>query len=284
MIPKLTLLLLLTTGLLCAQSNPEAYALYNKKGRSTSFKKMMRDLADADVILFGEYHDNPIAHWMELEVAEALGSYDLGLEMFETDDQEALDRFMLNEITSEELDSLAGGLWPNFDTDYLPLLQQARRLDARVTATNSPRAYARMVFQRGLVVLQSLPAEDLANLPPLPVPYDADLPAYRAMVTPSQGMGHEGENFPKAQAIKDATMAWFIAKNVRTGRPFLHLNGSYHSDDFEGIGWYLRQYKPQLKVATITTLEQSSVDELVPESVGKADYTLLVPENMTKGY
>ncbi len=104
------------------------------------------------------------------------------------------------------------------------------------------------------------------------------------MVMEGMGPGHNGDNFPKAQAIKDATMAWFIAKNIRSGRPFLHLNGSYHSDDYEGIGWYLRQYKPQLKVVTITTLEQPSIEELDPEFAGKADYMLLVPDNMIKTY
>ncbi|MBB4077812.1 putative iron-regulated protein [Lewinella aquimaris] len=284
MTARFTLFLLLASLGIFAQSNPQAFALYNKKGKEVSFNKMMKDLGDADVILFGEYHDNPIGHWMELEIADRLGEYDLGLEMFETDEQDALDRFMTEEITVEELDSIIGGVWPNFKTDYLPLLLKARRDSAAVIATNTPRRYARMVFQRGLVVLQSLPDEDQAFLPPLPPPYDPELPSYKAMVVSSQGMGHNGENYPKAQAIKDATMAWFIAKNIRAGRTMLHLNGSYHSDDFEGIGWYLRQYKPQLRVVTITTLEQPSVDELLPEFVGKANYTLLVPDNMTKTY
>ncbi|MCP9235069.1 ChaN family lipoprotein [Lewinella sp. JB7] len=276
--------LFLASTYLSAQSEPRAFALFDKKGKEVSFKKMMKELDDADIILFGEYHDNPIAHWMELTIADRLPGYDLGMEMFETDEQEPLDRFLAGEITVGDLDSLTGGVWPNFKTDYLPLLDLARRDSARVVATNTPRRFARMVFQRGFVVLQSLPAEDQALLPPLPPPYDPELPSYRAMVMPGQGMGHNGENFPKAQAIKDATMAWYIVKNVRPGRTFLHLNGSYHSDDYEGIGWYLRRYKPQLRVVTITTLEQPNVDRLQAELIGKADYTLLVPDNMIKSY
>ena len=281
---RLLAALILLPLLLPAQQAPQAYKLFNRKGKGTSYKKMVRDLREADVVLFGEYHNNPIAHWMQLEIGTDLGGHDLGLEMFETDEQGALDRYMGNEITIEQLDSLIGGLWPNFMTDYLPLLVQAKEYGANVTATNTPRRYARMVFQRGFVVLQSLSAVEQAELPPLPPPYDATLPGYKAMLMPGQGPGHAGENFPKAQAIKDATMAWFIVKNLRPGRPLLHINGSYHSDNFEGIGWYLRQYKPQLKVVTITTLEQTEVDELREESVGIADYTLLVPELMTKTY
>ncbi|WP_420460500.1 ChaN family lipoprotein [Neolewinella sp.] len=282
--PYQIMLWLLLSTTLWSQSVPQAYALFGKSGKEVSYKKMLRELQEADVILFGEYHNNPIAHWLELVVAGDLRAYDLGLEMFETDEQDALDRFMSDSLTVEQLDSAVGGLWPNFNTDYLPLLQQARQQSARVYATNTPREYARMVFQRGFVVLQSLPAEDQALLPPLPPPYDADLPGYQAMLMPGQGPGHAGENFPKAQAIKDATMAWFIARNVREGWPFLHINGSYHSDNFEGISWYLRQYKPQLRVVTLTTLEQTDLDGLIKENVGKADYTILVPERMTKTY
>ena len=280
----LTLLTFTLCGSVVAQSTPQAYVLYDKRGKKTSYRKMIKDLREADVILFGEYHDNPISHWMELEIVEDLPHYDLGMEMFETDEQAALDEFMADSITVEELDSLTGGLWNNFDTDYLPLLQRARKDSAAVYATNIPRAYARMVFQRGFVVLQSLPQDHQVHLPPLPPPYDPELPGYKAMTMPGQASGHGGENFPKAQAIKDATMGWFIAKNVTEGRPFLHINGSYHSDDFEGIGWYLRQYKPQLKVVTISTVEQPDVSELTEEFEGKADYIMTVPANMTKTY
>jgi uncharacterized iron-regulated protein len=222
---------------------------------------------------------------MQREVATDLGTYDLGLEMFETDEQAALDRYLALTYSLPQLDSAAGGLWPNFNTDYLPLIEQARRDEARVIATNTPRRYARLVFQRGLVALQSLPSEVQAYLPPLPVPYDADLPGYRAMLGEGHGgMAHGGENFPKAQAIKDATMAWFIVSSARPDRPFLHLNGSYHSDNYEGIGWYIRQYKPQLKVVTISTVEQETLDNLAEESEGVADYILVVPATMTKTY
>ncbi len=167
---NLLLPLLLVTGMVGAQGSPRAYALTNAKGKELSFNKMMKDLVEADVILFGEYHDNPIAHWMQVEIARRLGSYDLGLEMFETDEQAPLNKFMADSLTVGELDSLIGGVWPNFNTDYLPLLQQARKTGAKVIATNTPRRYARMVFQRGFVVLQSLDADEQAYLPPFPLP------------------------------------------------------------------------------------------------------------------
>ena len=267
-----------------AQTNPRAFILYDTRGREITFAHMARDLREADVILFGEYHNNPISHWMQLEVMKALGTYDVGMEMFETDEQDALDQFMHDSLSVEELDHYTGGVWPNFQTDYLPILLRAQRDTAEVVATNIPRQYAQMVFQRGFIYLKTLEPEELQELPPIPPPYDPELSAYKAMRMPNAQNPHQGENFPKAQAIKDATMAWQIVNHVREGRPFLHLNGSYHSDRYEGIAWYLRQYRPQLRVVTISTLEQRDMKALREESRGVADYILLVPENMTKTY
>ena len=115
------------------------------------------------------------------------------------------------------------------------------------------------------------------------MPFDINLPGYKAMLAMGMG-GHSGENFPKAQAIKDATMAHFILKNHQQGQLFLHLNGSYHSDNYEGILWYLQQQQPDLKVVTISSVYQPSIQDLLPDNRGKADFTLAVPESMTKTY
>jgi hypothetical protein len=97
---------------------------------------------------------------------------------------------------------------------------------------------------------------------------------------------HMGDNLPKAQAIKDATMAHFILKNLNDGYVFFHINGSYHSENHEGIVWYLKEYNKrnatELKILTITTVEQADLDELEKDNLGKADFIICVPEDMTK--
>lgn len=281
------LLLFTTTVPLMAQSDPRPYALFDQAGKSTKYKKLLKAAQEADVILFGESHNSAIAHWLQHTLARDLyaagGAFTLGLEMFESDQQQGLDAYLQGAATTEQLDSIGSGLWPNFATDYQPVVDFARDRKMTVVATNVPRAYARLVFKGGFAALDDLPAPAKAQLPPLPIPYDKDLPGYVRMLEMMPG-GHGGETFPMAQAIKDATMAHFIAARHQSGVPFLHLNGSYHSDDFEGIGWYLQQYAPQLKVLTITTIEQGSVDQLAPENVGKAHFAIAVPELMTKTY
>ncbi len=96
--------------------------------------------------------------------------------------------------------------------------------------------------------------------------------------------GHGGDNLPKAQAIKDATMAHFSLKYFQPGKLLIHFNGAYHSENYEGILWYLRRQAPQLKYATITTVSQKDLKKLVAENKGKADFIICVDEDMTTTY
>lgn len=76
---------------------------------------MLRTLQQKDIVLFGELHNNPISHWLQLEVTKDLKQYRnlvLGAEMFEQDNQPALDlylqgnylqRFRLNGTPLEKL-------------------------------------------------------------------------------------------------------------------------------------------------------------------------------------
>ncbi|HNU88424.1 MAG TPA: ChaN family lipoprotein, partial [Ferruginibacter sp.] len=96
--------------------------------------------------------------------------------------------------------------------------------------------------------------------------------------------GHGNANMPKAQASKDATMAYFILQNLRPGSLFIHYNGAYHSDNFDGINWYLKKKKPELAIGTISTVSQKNIKELLAENKGKADFIICVDENMTTTY
>ena len=92
-----TIVLLFLSAMLTAQEK-QPYKLYNAKGKKSDFGKMIKALRSADIVLFGEYHNNAIAHWLQLEVTRTLGESRelvLGAEMFEQDNQEALDKDQL---------------------------------------------------------------------------------------------------------------------------------------------------------------------------------------------
>ncbi len=264
-----------------AQDKP-AYLLYNSKGKKVSYKKMMKSLNKQDIILFGEYHNDPIAHWLQLEVSQSLEQNRpliMGAEMFETDNQIPLTQYIKGEIDEAALDSLAR-LWPNYKTDYAPLVNFAKAKKIPFIATNVPRRYARMVFRQGMASLDTLTAEDKAWIVPLPFPFDVTLPGYKNMLDMADG----NEDFPKAQAIKDATMAHFILEHYKLNHSFIHFNGTYHSDNYEGILWYLKQRKPDLNYGTISTVLQKDISSLSEENKGLADFIICIPDNMTRTY
>lgn len=258
-----------------------AYTIFNSKGKKVKYSKMLKELDAAQIILFGEYHDNPIAHWLQYEVTASLlktNQLVLGSEVIEADNQEELNQYLSGEIDAKGLDTLAR-LWPNYKTDYKPLVDLAKENNLVFVAANVPRRYAKMVFRGGYESLDTLPAEEKAWIAPMPFPYDPDLPGYVEML--SMMGGHGGENLPKAQAIKDATMAHFILANYSSEQTFIHYNGAYHSNNYEGILWYLKQWKPEYTYATISTVSQSDVSKLEDENKGLADFIICVDENMT---
>ena len=260
------------------------YALFTKSGNKTNYAKLLRAASQSEVILFGEYHDNSVVHWLELELAKDISrttSITLGAEMLEADNQSQVNAYLAEKITQKQLDSLAR-LWPNYKTDYKPLVDWAKEKSLPFIATNVPRKYASLVYKKGFDALLELPDQEKAWMSPLPIFYDANLPGYANML--AEMGGHGGENLPKAQAIKDATMAYFIEKNLPKKGVFLHYNGTYHSDNFEGIGFYLKRALPELKIITISTVTQADLNALDPENVSKADFILVIDEDVTKTY
>ena len=246
---------------------------------------MKKTLLKKDIVLFGEHHNNPISHWLQYELTSDLNksrNLVLGAEMLEADNQIALSDYINNKITYSQLDSLAR-LWPNYKTDYAPLVDFAKEKQLPFIATNIPRRYASMVYKKGgFDALKSLSALEKEWMAPLPIPFDSELTTYKKIL---EDMGDHGSlALVKAQAIKDATMAHFILKNHKKGSLFLHYNGAYHSDFYEGILWYLKQEQPDLDYATISTVSQENVDKLLKSNYGKADFIICVDSNMTKTY
>ena len=285
-------LLVFTPIVLAAQQKP-AYTIYNGDGKKSGYRSLVKETARADVVFFGELHDNPIAHWLELELTKDLFSAKgkdlvLAAEMFETDNQLLIDEYFGGLIRESSFESEAR-LWNNYKTDYKPLLNFARENGLTFVASNIPRRYAGVVASGGFEALEKLSPEALEYIAPLPVEYDPELPCYKEMLSMGASIGgpmakNVSENLPKAQAIKDATMAYSIAKYYRPSATVIHYNGSYHSDRYMGIIWYLNRYRPGLRITTITTVLQDDISKMDEAHKGKADFIIAVPTSMTRTY
>jgi uncharacterized iron-regulated protein len=265
-----------------AQQKP-SYILYNAKGKKVGYAKMLKTLENQDMVLFGEFHNNPISHWLQLAVTKDLHpkrELILAAEMFEQDNQEGLNIYLAD--AKAKMPDTTVRLWNNYKTDYAPLVNFAKENKLPFVASNIPRKYASMVSKNGFEALDALTPAEKAWIAPLPIAYDKDLPGYKKMM--EMMAGHGSENMPKAQASKDATMAYFSLQAWQPGKLLIHYNGAYHSDYYDGINWYLKRANPSLKIATISTVSQKDISKLEKEHLGKADFIICVDEDMTGTY
>lgn len=273
-----------------------AYRVFSEDGLPSSYDALMQAATNAQVILWGELHNNPIAHWLNYELGHDLFkqtlSVGLSFEQFELDQQAVLDSVMDGDIPVADL-AKHTRTWPNYPTDYQPLIQLGYNHSMRALAANVPRSWARAVAREGLPALDSLSPAEKALLPPLPLPVDTALAGYRKMAAMMGGHGGSmsTDNLIAAQALKDAVMAWRIAHFYTPGTPVLHTVGAYHVTDHsgqllfqDGIQGYLRRYAPQLQVLTVVLVEQHTLTNLDAAHVGTADFIIVVPDAMTKSY
>lgn len=284
-----TVCLLLFLGISAAladDSNKPAYLIYNKNGNVVSYQSLLVQSKNSDVTFFGELHDNAIAHWLQFEIIQDLASdttkkTTVGMEMFEADQQVLIDEYFSGHISQSSFENEAR-LWNNYETDYKPILEFAKENGLELIATNIPRRYASSVFHGGLEVLEDLSDEAKNWMMPLPVEIDTTLQSYQDMLEMSHG--HGGINIVYAQAVKDATMAHFLLEYYNNGDRFFHINGSYHSNNDEGIVWFLKKQRPDLNILTINTITADDVRDIDDEQLQAADFTVVVPSTMTTTY
>ena len=288
-----SLLFLLLIPFMAMKSDKPAYKVFNSKGHTVDYGDLLKAAEKSDIIFFGELHNNPIVHWLELELTKDLYAEKgvklvLGAEMFEVDNQLLLNEYISKMIRKKDFEAEAK-LWPNYKTDYAPIVDFARENGIKFKATNIPRRFAALVNSKGFEGLDSINALERGMIASLPIKYPDTLECY-ASIAKNIGDGmpaHLTANLGKAQAIKDATMAHFIMKSDPfSGKTILHFNGSYHSDNYEGLVWYVKQAirktSYELKILTITCLEQENIDTISKQDAAKADFIIMIPVTMTK--
>ncbi|MGB3778648.1 MAG: ChaN family lipoprotein, partial [Tunicatimonas sp.] len=148
-----SLLISVSLGSQIASAQKPAYSLYDSAGNVLPYDRMLQQLSQTDVVLFGELHNDALVHLLELQVAKDLFAQDsnlmIGAEMFETDNQLLLDEFIAGIIEERHFEQEAK-LWNNYATDYAPIVAFARQNQIPVIATNVPRRYASLVAREGL--------------------------------------------------------------------------------------------------------------------------------------
>jgi len=232
-------------------------------GRVATLDAIVEAAREADVVFLGELHDDDVAHAVQRQVLEGLRQRGaravLAMEMFERDVQPLLDAYLAGRASEAEF--LAGARpWPNYATDYRPLVELARARGWPVVASNAPRPLASLVSRGGLRALDTLAAASRAHVAAeLRCPDDAYRTKFVALMGDMAGHGGApadgaamAQRFYEAQCVKDETMAESVAAALAPGTTVVHVNGSFHSDEGLGAVERLRRRRPDARLLVIS--------------------------------
>lgn len=263
----------LSMAMLCLGAGAAGAAQFSdvQSGKNLTSAQLASKLQKYDVVFFGEYHDQSEIHQYELELLEAMykakgEKLALYMEMFEADNQSKLNNFLADTLSEENfLD--ASRPWPNYRTDYAPLVNFAKEKKMPVIAANVPRFLAAHV------------AKNNASTEGVEAQYQQWLPKhtyapegaykdkfYAQMSSPAAPMKMPPQRLAAvyaAQCLKDDKMAESIAAfaDAHQNMQILHINGCFHSDAHLGTAQKLEALRPELKVAVITPLERKQKGE-----------------------
>jgi uncharacterized iron-regulated protein len=257
-------------------------------GQPSSFDALVSTAARADVVFFGEQHDDPETHFAEFALLEAIGRVRpivvVSLEMFERDVQPLLDDYLAGRVSEAEFLAKSRP-WERYATDYRALVVLARARGWPVVAANVPRPIASAVGRKGLAALDTLPAASRAwAARDLSCPRDEYFRRFAETMSghggPAAGADTAAANamtwrFYEAQCVKDETMAESIANGASASKDAIvvHFNGSFHSDHGLGTAERVRRRMPGAKSVVVTALPVATLTAQPPR--GRADFVIL---------
>lgn len=290
---KILLLPLLLASSFCfSQAGIEKhFKIYDTRTNElTTIDKIVADCNHADVLFFGEEHNDSAGHYLEAEIFKTMhhiygDKIALSLEMFETDGQLALNEY-LSGFMDENRFSKDVRLWNNYK-DYRPMIEYAKQNSIPVIAANPPRRYVSMVTKRGMRSLDSLSKEAKKFLPPLP--YDTLSGRYREkfMDIMKGSPGSMSQNIYYSQSLWDAGMSYsihrFLKKNK--GKKVFHCVGRFHSDEKLGTVAQLQKRNPKLKILNISCFSDVSFENPSWEAFTYlGDYIIITDSGLKKTY
>ena len=256
--------------------------VHESASRSTvAFGEMVKTAAKADIVFFGEQHDDPETHFAEFALLEGIGrlrrNVVLSLEMFERDVQPMLDDYLAGRMSEKEFLAKSRP-WDRYANDYRPLVLLARARGWPVVAANVPRPIASAVGRKGLTAIDSFPRAHVAHDNDCPHDryYELFAEQMKGHTMPDTGMV---ERFYDAQCVKDETMGESIARAVAKAGDdaiVVHFDGAFHSD--YGLGTVARALRRAPKarrviISAVPVVDPSAAN--VTEFAPRADFVVI---------
>lgn len=253
----LCLLILLLPICVMAQDMTQHYKIYDvKKGKQITLDEIIKDVNAANVLFFGEEHNDSIGHYLEAELFKRMinvyqNKVALTMEMFHTDVQPIIEEY-LNGAISEKNFTKEARAWNNY-TDYKPMIELAKQNKLNVIGANAAARYSNAVTRGGLESLNKLPVSSKQFIAPLPID-TATGRYYDKFIETLGGHNMGGMKVYQTQNFWDATMAWSIANYAKKNKDkkIFQVNGRFHSDEKLGTLAKLKNYAPKLNILNIS--------------------------------
>lgn len=232
------------------------YQLYSPEQQAISLFSLPNEIKQADVILVGEWHTHAGIHHFQTELLKQrlndTKEIALSMEQFSRDTQSTVDAYLAGEIGEQVLIS-QGNAWPNYESDYRPLIELAKANQLDVIAANAPKSFVRCIGRQGLSYLDKLNANErqqlAANIDTTTSPYKE-----KFMVSMHHGKPEQTERQYAAQITWDETMAESIVNYLERhpNKQIIHVAGKFHTEQGLGTKASLLKRNPNLSVVVIT--------------------------------
>ncbi|NTV49531.1 MAG: ChaN family lipoprotein [Geobacteraceae bacterium] len=205
--------------------------------KSVSFSQMITEVEGSDIVFVAETHDNKKSHELQLDVIRSLRAKKtplaIGLEMFQTDSQKALDDWIEGSITEQDFKADYAKNWSYDWSLYRDIFIFARDNRIPMLALNVPKRIVSKVARQGFA---SLTPEEKKNLPPA-VTCDLNKPQTESLKSTFQAVfkhevnGKIFANFCAAQAVRNSGMAMAIVNGQKRhpDRKIVVLAGTWHA-------------------------------------------------------
>ncbi len=240
------------------------YMLYSPSGSPVSVDNLPPELQQADVILIGEWHTHAGIHRFQTDMLKQLSlserSTALSMEQVTRDKQDVLDEYLNGQI-GEQYFMQQSKAWPNYESDYRPLIEFAKRSGMDVIAANAPKKIVRCIGREGVDYLNKLNSNDRSYVAKNINTGDS-LYKEKFMASMHHGKPEQTEKQYAAQITWDETMAEsivnYLAKNQ--GTRVVHIAGKFHTEDGLGTAASILNRNPNLNVVIITPTSEVTSD------------------------
>ncbi|MCS0029076.1 ChaN family lipoprotein [Vibrio alginolyticus] len=240
------------------------YQLYTPSGEHIALSELPKELQQADVILIGEWHTHAGVHRFQTDMLKQLSSYDrplaLSMEQFTRDKQPVVDAYLRGEIGEQYLMKQANA-WPNYESDYRPLVEFAKQKNLPVIAANAPKGIVRCIGRQGIDYVNKLDDEQRTfiaeSINTASSPYKE-----KFMASMHHGKPEQTEKQFAAQVTWDETMAESIVNylNAKPGAQVVHVAGKFHTEQGLGTATSILSRNPSLKVVVISPTDNVLAD------------------------